>query len=330
MTKRIPYNEEFYGVYKEIFENYVFYKRSLGYKYGKSRIKKLQLLNKHVIEKFNPTEVIFTQEMTESFMALFKEKASQTYHNSECLLRQLGLFLVNQGYDNIYVYPESKVRVTTTFVPYIYSKEEIIKLFKATDELLETIKYNPDYRIFYQVLIRLLYSTGLRISEALNLKKEDVDLINDVLIINNGKNNVTRLVPFNLFLHEWLLRYKEYPVINNSDYFFKPIRARTRSQITIDSSFKKTLLPAANIPYKLDNTGPRIHDLRHTFACHSLDKMIKEGRDPYCALPYLSTYLGHKGIESTEKYLRLTEEHFNEITLATHEVYSSVKGDNNE
>lgn len=55
---------------------------------------------------------------------------------------------------------------------------------------------------------------------------------------------------------------------------------------------------------------PRIHDLRHTFSVHALEQMINNGHDPYCSLPILSTYLGHKSVESTEKYLRLTKEYF--------------------
>ena len=48
--------------------------------------------------------------------------------------------------------------------------------------------------------------------------------------------------------------------------------------------------------------------------------------DPFCALSYLSTYLGHKGIESTEKYLRLTAERFDEITNSGHFIYEESLG----
>jgi integrase/recombinase XerD len=55
-------------------------------------------------------------------------------------------------------------------------------------------------------------------------------------------------------------------------------------------------------------SGPRLHDLRHTFAVHSLQNWIIQGRDTYILLPILSAYLGHKNIYATEKYLRLTSE----------------------
>lgn len=58
---------------------------------------------------------------------------------------------------------------------------------------------------------------------------------------------------------------------------------------------------------------PRVHDFRHTFSVHSLEQMIKNGFDIYCTLPFLSSFLGHKSIYSTEKYLRLVKENFSHI-----------------
>lgn len=59
--------------------------------------------------------------------------------------------------------------------------------------------------------------------------------------------------------------------------------------------------------------GPRVHDLRHTFAVHSLMKMAKSGHDLYYTLPILSTYMGHKSIGATERYVRLTAEMYPEL-----------------
>ena len=72
------------------------------------------------------------------------------------------------------------------------------------------------------------------------------------------------------------------------------------------------------------SVGPRVHDIRHTYAVHALEKMIDEGQDVYCTLPILSAYMGHRGIESTEKYLRLTEESYNRIIDSTAPFYADV------
>ena len=67
--------------------------------------------------------------------------------------------------------------------------------------------------------------------------------------------------------------------------------------------------------------GACVHSLRHTFACNALNQMIKSGKDPYCALPYLSIYLGHTSIVTTEIYLRLTLQRHEEIIDAGHYIY---------
>ncbi len=56
-----------------------------------------------------------------------------------------------------------------------------------------------------------------------------------------------------------------------------------------------------------ERKSKRLYFLRHTFSVHALEQMIHKGMDLYCLLPILSTYLRHKGIELTEKQLRLTK-----------------------
>ena len=68
----------------------------------------------------------------------------------------------------------------------------------------------------------------------------------------------------------------------------------------------------------------RIHDLRHTYAVHALEFSISKGMDPYCSLPALSTYMGHKGIESTEYYLRLTKQYFVNVLNYTQEQADTI------
>lgn len=69
----------------------------------------------------------------------------------------------------------------------------------------------------------------------------------------------------------------------------------------------------AGIPYLGQFKGPRLHDLRHTFACHALAQMCDKGMDMYVALPILSTYLGHKNLDATNGYVRLTSEVFPQV-----------------
>ena len=159
----------------------------------------------------------------------------------------------------------------------------------------------------------------------MNLNVDDVDLNNDIITVHNGKGNVSRLVPFLPSLHHWLERYKNEASVQAGDHFFRRKDGKKINQMRVRNNFLYKALHAAGInPARGNGYNIRVHDLRHTFACHSLDKAIKEGKDPFCVLPYLSTYMGHKDIKSTELYLRLTEEHFNEINEAGHYIYEGL------
>lgn len=88
----------------------------------------------------------------------------------------------------------------------------------------------------------------------------------------------------------------------------------------------RLLLKRADIPYIGGGHGPRIHDWRHTFAVKSFKQMIDQGLDMYVALPVLSTYLGHKSIYATERYIRLTMELYPYIAEKYGEKFQSVFG----
>jgi len=98
----------------------------------------------------------------------------------------------------------------------------------------------------------------------------------------------------------------------DTEYFFMaPDRTRL-SPMTIYQRYRRYLLDAG-ISHGGKGYGPRLHDLRHTFAVHVLQKWITEGADLTAMMPILSTYMGHNGIRSTAQYLRLTAEVYPEL-----------------
>ena len=169
--------------------------------------------------------------------------------------------------------------------------------------------------------------------EALELKVSDIDFTDNIIIVNSGKGNVSRLVPFKDSLSKWLINYHREKSKPGDTYFFASPSGGRRCNHSISTTFRKNILPKAGIRAASVNghsRGPCIHSLRHTFACNALDQMIKEGRDPYCALPYLSVYLGHTDITNTEIYLRLTMERYDEVINAGHYIYERVWGGGND
>ena len=91
---------------------------------------------------------------------------------------------------------------------------------------------------------------------------------------------------------------------------------------TTPYTFFKKILRQCGIAHKGKNQGPRVHDLRHTFAVHTLQKMATEGVDLYAGLPVLSVLLGHASVRETEWYRRLTREFYPEVI----DIISSTTG----
>ena len=174
------------------------------------------------------------------------------------------------------------------------------------------------------MLLRILYGCGLRLNEALLLKTGDVDTTQGVLYLSNTKNGSQRCVPMSVSLWKYVDYYLEqmaYPPDYNGYFFTSPDGNHYNS--TPVYVMMKKYMKAAHISRE-DGTPPRVHDLRHTFAVHALEKMNREGCDLYYALPILSTYLGHGSIRSTEKYLRLTFETRDSITDSMSGIYDNI------
>lgn len=205
-------------------------------------------------------------------------------------------------------------RVESSFVPYIFSHDEIARLFVAADDLPYT-PISPQRVYVMSLLFRMLYGCGLRVSEGLNLIMADVDLEQGILHIRSSKFGKERLVPMSKSLMYHCSEYAS-QVCKDRDAnspFFQTPKGEHYSLTTVYYAWRQ-LLYYAGISYGGKGKGPRIHDLRHTFAVHCLQKWAESGEDLNAKLPYLSAYMGHAGLSSTQQYLRLTAEAFPHIT----------------
>jgi integrase len=205
------------------------------------------------------------------------------------------------------------------FTPYIFTHQQMENIFQACDALRLYDRHMNVNMMVIPALIRLLYSTGLRITEALSIRNEDVDFTAGAICIKKTKNGEQRLVPLtesmSAVLKEYILERNKIPVkgVDKPDSFlFVSLTGKPCVSGSIYNWFRK-ILKICNIPHTGNHHGPRVHDLRHTCAVHSLIKMCEDGLDLYCALPLLSAFIGHKSISATEQYVRLTTEMYPQL-----------------
>ena len=122
------------GAFKEIFEGYIAYKISLGFNLEYREQRQLLKLNRH-LNRYTTDNLKTTKQMVDDYIMTAHGLSSSTIHSYEGRIRQFALYARNLGYENIYVLPEHHIKVTTDFVPYIFSQEEMNAIFKATNVL---------------------------------------------------------------------------------------------------------------------------------------------------------------------------------------------------
>ena len=192
--------------------------------------------------------------------------------------------------------------------PYVYSNDEIRGLIRTASALSPHHGLRPRT---YVTLLGLLACTGLRISEALNLTNNDVDLVQGILTIREGKFHKSRLVPLHSSATLVLRRYarfrNRYLPHPESQAFFLSESGQPLPYSTVRTTFQILCLRLGWDPQP-DGRRPRIHDLRHTFVCKRILQWYQHGADVDHLISALSVYLGHAKVTDTFWYLTGTPE----------------------
>jgi integrase len=194
---------------------------------------------------------------------------------------------------------------------HLYTDDEIRRLLDAALELpvaWPSTSLRP--WVFYG-LIGLLSVTGMRLSEALNLKLADVDLQHSVLTIRGAKFGQWRLVPIHstttAVLADYIERRAKFFRNPASTYLFASRRGTRLDAGRVHRAFY-TLSHSTGLRTVGASKGPRLHDFRHRFAVQTLTRWYQSGKDPAREMPLLSNYLGHVCIAGTYWYLSANPE----------------------
>ena len=186
-------------------------------------------------------------------------------------------------------------------VPYILSGEDIQRLVQAAFQS----GYRSLRRHTYGTLFALLACTGLRVSEAIRLRYEDITP--DGLVIRSTKFRKSRLVPLHETARAGLERYLEQrrPYAPLDDHVFVSLRRKPLLVEDVEAAFH-TAVKAIGLPCAPVRPRPTPHSLRHSFAVRALE-ICPDGRDHITKhMLALSTYLGHGNVAHTYWYLEAT------------------------
>lgn len=284
----------------EMMETFVMHKRIQGFDYT-SQVKALKFFDRFLCRR-GCFDGILLGEHFHEYLGTLSHLHPKT---RECRLGVVHQFSL---YFNAY-HPESQVMplrlqppLTRSIRFYRLSSAEVCELMHAS----ETLGPKGGLRgACIQFLIGLLYTTGLRISEAINLNLGDIDLEGNTLFIHRGKFGKDRLIAQSPStrnaLNEWLLLRSLHTGVGNSAPLFAsaPNKRLTCKQANL--SFRKLCQQCGLI----GAPPPRLHDLRHNYASECLTRWRREGKEIQTLLPVLSTAMGHVDPCSTQHYLHI-------------------------
>lgn len=310
----------FKGPFASHLSDYIREKRRLGCKY---------VTEEDIAYKFDEMSIQYdcsngvSQELADDFTHMCPNWKETTQKRRISFMINFARYLTNHDISSALPDRAALRSVHESFKPYIFSHEQVAQIFEMADQI------HPSQRmshIFYPVLLRTLYCTGIRIGEALKLTVKDVDLNARTIYIRDPKNRHDRLLPVSESLAEYLTWYKNtvHPVYHDDDVFFMSNGHKPYHNGNCNVYFV-SMIKRMDIPYRgYKNRGPSIHSLRHTFCVHSLGKMLQDGVPNGVALKLLSSYMGHQALSSTGRYLQLTAEAFPDLTERIEAMYGSI------
>lgn len=290
-------------------ERFLAHKRALGAIYHREEAFLREFDRFALRERSEP---ILSDELVRAYLSAFGEAGRP---NRLTLMRQMARFLISEE-------PRTFVPSTRFLgihrrspVIRVLSREEACRFLDACDHLPPTSSFAR--RVVHSAALRLMLLTGLRCGETLSLRSQDVDLNQSMLTVR-GKFGKTRFVPIAADLSKRLQDYRkmvmgQFKSNRPNDAFFPcPDGHRPILRKSLYKSFR-CVLHIAGIEHRGRGKGPRLHELRHSFAVLRLLSWYESNVDLGTKLPLLATYLGHVGMTTSQVYLHMTQDFVGEV-----------------
>ena len=291
--------------FSAIVAQYIEEKRAMGFKFGKAaQILRTICLLQEETDKGKP---ILSKELFERWaeQTSWETQANRTQRIS--VLRGLSNYMIRMGYTAVPIPVRYSPCKEYAYTPYIFSDEQLGKILHAVDESCNEESVSQLDKDL-PLILRLLIGCGLRATETLNIRRVDVNVEEMTILLRKTKNMKERIIPIaaslNKRLREHLDRTALLPGYYNSGLLFQNVDGKPHSSHLLYWKFREYLWKAG-IPHGGRGKGPRLHDLRHTYAVRVMNKWVKDGHNLTTSLPYLAIYMGHSGLKASQHYLRL-------------------------
>ena len=301
---------EFKSAFSPFISGLIEQKRAMGYKY-EGEVGILKRFDAFCLEHC-PEKTSLDQELVCAWATRRPSEHPATLQGRVTPVKELAKYMVRLAHE-AYVLPKGMLPKVPRYVPYIYSNNELKKIFEQTDRCHYCAEV-PYRHLVMPVFFRLLYSCGMRATEARLLKVGDVDLNTGVITVVNTKLDKHRQLPVSDEMFQRVDAYSQtvHTTSVGDDWFFPGYEGKPMTLGNVEKNLRRFLWQA-RISHGGRGKGPRVHDLRTTFAVHCLRRWVLEDKDLHAYLPVLQAYLGHSSFGDTAYYLHLTAELFPDI-----------------
>lgn len=299
-------NSGFNSVFRDEFCGLIVLKQSLGFKY-EAEAAAFRRIDKFFCQH-QLTEKRISQDLCDHWCQKRSYESAANHAHRISSLRVFCKYLNGMGIP-AYIPPHGLTRHPEKYDAHIYTPDELGRFFAAIDASQSVPSECPYRALVMPVFFRILYTSGMRVSELRLAKIRDVNLANGYIRVISGKNQKDRLVPIHPDLVSRCLELKDqiHSSSSENEFFFLVRPGREMTLQNLYHNFRR-YLDKARISHT--GRGPRIHDFRHTYCVNLLLKWSEEGKDLLAYLPYMRTMLGHESFEETAYYLKLTSAAF--------------------
>jgi len=259
-------------------------------------------------------------EITSQDVSTFLDLSSvrpYTWHAKYNLLRRLFEHWTGLGSMPRLPMPLKRVTVRTGFLPYVYNTSEILRLLEGTAKNQTNGACALGARPF-RVILFILFTTGATLGEVVQLKRRDIDVKRRIITVCTARTRRRRDVPVSADVCKILREYLKWRFDSRESdgYLFLKKSGQAVDPVSFRNYFR-TLVRRCGVRRR-DGMGgwPRISDFRTSFAAHRISEWLKNGANMSQMLPALAAYLGQLGMNSVDRYLRLTPERFRKQLIA--------------
>lgn len=296
-------------------------KRAAGYPYEHSA-NILGELDSMIAKDFPESEVL-SKDICTAWIDKCSELHQNTLFRKITPVRQFGKYVAGMG-KPAYIIPGGIPHKQIHYDAHIFTEKELKSFFASIDQCRKS-PFSP-YRCYViPVIFRLLFTCGLRSSEARLLSVTDVDLSTGKILIKKTKGWEARIIYTSPEMLDLLRRYDD--IISQHlpvrEAFFPNRKGDYYSDTTLDVWFHEfwDLLPEAAVT---KGNKPRVHDLRHSYCVYRLNHWVREKADLNALYPYLSEFVGHSNFADTDYYLTLSEPFYPELQARMREVNDTI------